>query len=135
MGDRIIAEPTGGAGEAVGANKPITVQDKTAGKDKQEEDKDKRNIGNGPDGGGSKEDDPELEKTEVTNTAWRYPVDTDNNGKYDSFTLYGIYFRSPTRDDVGKFNRPRSPLDARTPPMDDGSLSGACAGAKGTSAS
>ena len=37
--DRIIAEPTGGAGEAVGANKRITVQTKTAGKDKQEEDK------------------------------------------------------------------------------------------------
>ena len=28
MGNIIIAEPTGGAGEAVGANKRITVQDK-----------------------------------------------------------------------------------------------------------
>lgn len=95
------------------------------------------------DGGGIKEDDPELETKEleletkeVSNTAWRFPVDTDNNGKYDSFTLYGFYFRSPTRSDSdGKFNRARSPLDARTPPMDDGSLGGLCEGAKGTSSS
>jgi hypothetical protein len=80
-------------------------------------------------------DDTELEKKEVKNTAWRFPVDTDNNGKFDSFTLYGIYFRSPSRGTNGKFDRARAPLDARTPPMDDGSLSGACAGAKGTSAS
>ncbi|MEM6400971.1 MAG: hormogonium polysaccharide biosynthesis protein HpsA [Cyanobacteria bacterium P01_D01_bin.116] len=76
-----------------------------------------------------------LESREVKNTAWRFPVDTDNNGKYDSFTLYGVYFRSPTRGSDGKFNRPRSPLDARTPPMDDGSLGGLCAGSTGTSAS
>ena len=80
-------------------------------------------------------DEPELERTEVNNTAWRFPVDTDNNGKFDSFTLYGMYFRSPSRGVDGKFDRARAPLDARTPPMDDGSLSGACAGAKGTSAS
>jgi hypothetical protein len=79
--------------------------------------------------------DAPLESREVKNTAWRFPVDTDNNGKYDSFTLYGVYFRSPTRGEDGKFNRPRSPLDARTPPMDDGSLGGLCAGSTGTSAS
>ncbi|MGB3757697.1 MAG: hormogonium polysaccharide biosynthesis protein HpsA [Rivularia sp. (in: cyanobacteria)] len=81
-------------------------------------------------------DNAELEKSEISNTAWRFPVDTDNNGKYDSFTLYGFYFRSPSRSDTdGKFDRARSPLDARTPPMDDGSLGGLCAGAKGTSSS
>ncbi|MEO1185158.1 MAG: hypothetical protein AAFX46_10830, partial [Cyanobacteria bacterium J06636_27] len=51
-------------------------------------------------------DNTELEKKEVSNTAWRFPVDTDNNGKYDSFTLYGFYFRSPSRGDKdGKFDR------------------------------
>ncbi|MBV6627428.1 MAG: hormogonium polysaccharide biosynthesis protein HpsA [Rivularia sp. (in: Bacteria)] len=74
-----------------------------------------------------------LEDKEVANTAWRFPVDTDNNGKYDSFTLYGVFFRSPSRSDDGKFNRARSPLEARTPPMDDGSLGGLCAAARGTS--
>ncbi|MEA5598948.1 hormogonium polysaccharide biosynthesis protein HpsA [Rivularia sp. UHCC 0363] len=77
----------------------------------------------------------ELEKKEVSNTAWRFPVDTDNNGKYDSFTLYSINFRSPSRGSDGKFDRARASLDARTPPMDDGSLGGLCAGAKGTSSS
>ena len=76
----------------------------------------------------------QLENREVSNTAWRFPVDTDNNGKYDSFTLYGVYYRSPTRGTGNRFNRPRNPLDARTPPMQNGSLGG-CAGAKGTSAS
>ena len=80
-----------------------------------------------------REDKESLEERETIKTAWRFPVDTDNNGKYDSFTLYGVYFRSPTRGEDGKFNRPRSPLDARTPPMDDGSLGGLCAAARGTS--
>ncbi len=80
-------------------------------------------------------DETQLERKEIKNTAWRFPVDTDNNGKYDSFTLYTINFRSPSRGADGKFDRARSPLDARTPPMDDGSLSGACAGAKGSSSS
>jgi hypothetical protein len=82
-----------------------------------------------------KGNDLPLEKKEAISTAWRFPVDTDNNGKYDSYTLYSISFRSPTRADDGKFDRNRSPLDARTPPMDDGSLGGLCAAAKGTSAS
>ncbi|MBW4668688.1 MAG: hormogonium polysaccharide biosynthesis protein HpsA [Cyanomargarita calcarea GSE-NOS-MK-12-04C] len=82
-----------------------------------------------------KDNELTLEKKEAISTAWRFPVDTDNNGKYDSYTLYSISFRSPTRADDGKFDRNRSPLDARTPPMDDGSLGGLCAAAKGTSAS
>lgn len=87
------------------------------------------------DGGSIDQGDSEiLESRETIKSAWRFPVDTDNNGKYDSFTLYGVYFRSPTRsDEDGKFNRPRSPLDARTPPMDDGSLGGQCSAARGTS--
>ena len=31
-----------------------------------------------------------LENDETLTTAWKFPVDTDNNGKFDSFTLYGI---------------------------------------------
>ncbi|NJN13197.1 MAG: hypothetical protein HC815_36870, partial [Richelia sp. RM1_1_1] len=85
--------------------------------------------------GGSidQKDDKPLEERETIKSAWRFPVDTDNNGKYDTFTLYGVYFRSPTRGNDGKFNRVRSPLDARTPPMDDGSLGGQCSAARGTS--
>ncbi|MEM1393440.1 MAG: hormogonium polysaccharide biosynthesis protein HpsA [Cyanobacteria bacterium P01_H01_bin.150] len=51
-------------------------------------------------------------------TAWKYPVDTDNNGKYDSYTLYGIYFTNPPTSG-GNPTRARSPLDARTPPMNE----------------
>ncbi len=76
-----------------------------------------------------------LEDDETLNTAWKFPVDTDNNGKFDSFTLYAIYFRSPTRDTSNQFDRARTPLDARTPPMDQSQIGGACAGAIGTSAS
>ncbi|MUL36948.1 hormogonium polysaccharide biosynthesis protein HpsA [Gloeocapsopsis dulcis] len=44
-------------------------------------------------------------------TAWKFPVDTDGNGRFDSYTLYGIYFRSSTAEEA------RNPLQARTPPM------------------
>lgn len=76
-----------------------------------------------------------LEQDETSTTAWRFPADTDNNGKYDSYVLYGIYFRSPTRGNDGQFNRERKPLDARTPPMDNTNVGGNCAAALGTSAS
>lgn len=88
------------------------------------------------DGNGSIRDDPnsDLRIRETNVNAWRFPVDTDNNGRYDSFTLYSILFRSPTRTATG-FNRKRNPLEARTPPMDEGALGGFCAAAAGTSAS
>ncbi|MFN6566344.1 hormogonium polysaccharide biosynthesis protein HpsA [Dendronalium sp. ChiSLP03b] len=54
-----------------------------------------------------------LDTEESLTTAWKYPVDTNNDGKFDSFTLYGVYLRSPSSD------RPRSPLEARTPPMNE----------------
>ncbi|MBV8886102.1 MAG: hormogonium polysaccharide biosynthesis protein HpsA [Chroococcidiopsidaceae cyanobacterium CP_BM_RX_35] len=74
-----------------------------------------------------------LDNDETITTAWRFPVDTDNNGKFDSYTLYGIYLRSPTRDNTtGNFNRVRNPLEARTPPMGQNSLGGQCA--QGTAA-
>lgn len=60
------------------------------------------------------------EDEETLKTAWKYPVDTDNNSKFDSYTLYGIYFRTPTT------NRARTVLEARTPPMDESSFSTQC---------
>jgi len=77
-------------------------------------------------------------ENEAINTAWRYPVDTNNDGLFDSFTLYGIFFRRPPLDPAnnGDFKRVRKPLDARTPPM---SLLGVgkdlCPQGRGTSAS
>lgn len=66
-------------------------------------------------------------------TAWMFPVDTNNNGKFDSYTLYGIYFRTPPITS-GTYSRPRNPLEARTPPMTSGSLSNSCKNSVATSA-
>ncbi|MFP5272233.1 hormogonium polysaccharide biosynthesis protein HpsA [Coleofasciculus sp.] len=75
-----------------------------------------------------------LEERDRVTTAWRFPVDTNGDGLFDSFTIYGIFFRSPAREPDGSFQYARSPLDARTPPMDEGTGSGVCAGAQKTSA-
>jgi hypothetical protein len=81
----------------------------------------------------------ELEKNQSINTAWRYPVDTNNDGNYDTFTLYGIFFRSPQRitsgRNAGEFERARIPLEARTPPMSIGVLKPGCEAAAGNFAS
>ncbi|MEH2324474.1 MAG: hormogonium polysaccharide biosynthesis protein HpsA [Nostoc sp.] len=66
-------------------------------------------------------------------TAWMFPIDTNNNGKFDSYTLYGIYFRTPPITS-GTYSRPRNPLEARTPPMTSGSISSTCKNSQGTSA-
>ncbi|MEG5002509.1 hormogonium polysaccharide biosynthesis protein HpsA [Microcoleus sp. B5-C4] len=71
------------------------------------------------------------EENEALNTAWRYPVDTNNDGIFDTFTLYGIYFRTPR----SVTPRPRRELDARTPPMRTGTTNPACAQGEGTVAS
>ena len=76
-----------------------------------------------------------IEDSETLTNAWKFPVDTDNNGKFDSYTLYGIYFRSPSRNADGKFIRARNPLEARTAPMNGGTTGGQCANATNTSAS
>jgi hypothetical protein len=78
-----------------------------------------------------------VKDNEAINTAWRYAVDTNNNGSVDTYTLYGIYFRTPQRAaDTGDFVRARKPLEARTPPMSlTGLLRPECAAAAGTSAS
>ncbi len=66
-------------------------------------------------------------------SAWMFPIDTDNNGKFDTYTLYGIYFRNPPITS-GTYNRARNPLEARTPPMTSGSVSNGCEDTLGTSA-
>jgi len=74
-------------------------------------------------------------ENEAINTAWRYAVDTDNDQKFDTFTLYGIFSRTPARSNVapnvGDFTRPRRPIEARTPPM-SGNAAPACAKGGGT---
>lgn len=80
-------------------------------------------------GGGINKTDP----NESLTTAWRFPLDTDNNGKYDSYTLYGLYFRNPQPAPGSKTNRARSPLEARSTPMDNASAGGSCGA--GTAAS
>ncbi|GAA6615697.1 hormogonium polysaccharide biosynthesis protein HpsA [Scytonema sp. NUACC26] len=72
-------------------------------------------------------------KTIEMKTAWMYPVDTDNNGKFDSYTLYGIYFKNPPVSN-SKYTRARNPLEARTPPMITGEVSASCEDTVGTSA-
>jgi hypothetical protein len=69
-------------------------------------------------------------ENEALNTAWRYAVDTNNDGKFDTFSLYGIYFRTPK-----SLTRPRKELDARTPPMRTGTINPACTQGEGTVAS
>ncbi|NET46483.1 MAG: hypothetical protein F6K15_33460 [Okeania sp. SIO2B3] len=83
-----------------------------------------------------------LDDDEETQTAWMFPVDTDNDSKYDSYGLYSILFRNPSRyeeqgDNLGEFNRSRNPLEARTPPMlpAGSEANEVCQAAKGTSSS
>ncbi|MTJ12949.1 hypothetical protein FJR11_10170 [Anabaena sp. UHCC 0187] len=80
--------------------------------------------------GNSKIDAPtpttKLSDNETSRTAWKFPVDTDNNGKFDSYNIYGIYFRTPSVETGGKYSRKRNPLEGRTPPMAEVSLDDNC---------
>ncbi|MFN6036378.1 MAG: hormogonium polysaccharide biosynthesis protein HpsA, partial [Dolichospermum sp.] len=58
-------------------------------------------------------------------TAWRFPVDTDSNGKFDSYTLYGIYFKTPPVVN-GQYSRARNALEARNVPVVKGQLDPNC---------
>jgi hypothetical protein len=71
---------------------------------------------------------------EILGSVWRFPIDTDGNGLYDSFGIYSIQFRSPSL--ARQQNRPISVLEARTPPMDESANSNICAqaAAAGTAA-
>ncbi|AFZ20715.1 hormogonium polysaccharide biosynthesis protein HpsA [Allocoleopsis franciscana] len=76
-------------------------------------------------------DDPAKQTLE---TVWKFPVDTDNNGKYDTFTLYGIYFRNPPVETNGTPKRARTPVEARALPQATGT-GGTCAANSGGAAS
>ncbi len=65
---------------------------------------------------------------EALTSAWKYPVDTNNDGLFDSYTLYGIYYRTP------QSNRSRGAVEARTRPMDDGARGAQCESEVATSA-
>jgi hypothetical protein len=71
--------------------------------------------------------------TQTLETVWKFPVDTDNNGKYDTFTLYGIYFRNPPVDNAGKPQRERTPVEARALPQATGA-GGNCGASSGGAA-
>ncbi|MEA5551286.1 hormogonium polysaccharide biosynthesis protein HpsA [Anabaena cylindrica UHCC 0172] len=71
--------------------------------------------------------------TDESLTAWRFPVDTDNNGKFDSYTLYGIYFRNPPLSG-SQYTRARNPLESRTQPMAANNGEAGCEDTFGTSA-
>jgi hypothetical protein len=69
-------------------------------------------------------------------TAWRFPVDTDNNGKFDSYTLYGIYYKNPElNNNKTQYKTKRNPLQARSTPMTFATIGESCENAGGTSAS
>jgi hypothetical protein len=69
-------------------------------------------------------------------TAWQFPVDTDNNGKFDSYTLYGIYYKNPDLNSTNtQYKVKRNPIQARTTPMTFTSIGGNCGTSKVTSAS
>jgi len=62
---------------------------------------------------------------EFISTAWKFPVDTDNNGKFDSLGLYNIVFRTrPPFNSTPTPDRQISPLEARSLPMDESTLNG-----------
>ncbi|WP_066425612.1 hormogonium polysaccharide biosynthesis protein HpsA [Anabaena sp. 4-3] len=81
-------------------------------------------------------DETQLKLTQGSDelrTAWMYPIDTDNNGKFDSYALYGIYFKNPPVSN-GQYTRARNSLEARTPPMTIGTVSSSCGDGQDTSA-
>jgi hypothetical protein len=57
-----------------------------------------------------------LQNYEPLKTAWKFPVDTNNNGKFDSYTLYGIYFKNPPQSNQ-QYVRARNTLEARSLPI------------------
>jgi len=85
--------------------------------------------------------DVDIADQEFINTVWKFPIDTDNNGKFDTFGLYSILFRTrppeladgkdPSSTPPSPPDRPIVPLETRTLPFDESAVSGKCAGASG----
>jgi hypothetical protein len=61
---------------------------------------------------------------EILKTAWQFPIDTDNNGRFDSYTLYGIYYKNPALSGTSFVKR--NPVQARAIPMTITSTGGSC---------
>jgi hypothetical protein len=59
----------------------------------------------------------------TSRTAWRVGLDTDGNGKLDTFGLYSITFRKQNKDNNSTV------LAAKSPPMAEGSLGANCVAA------
>ncbi|MEM1367808.1 MAG: hormogonium polysaccharide biosynthesis protein HpsA [Cyanobacteria bacterium P01_H01_bin.15] len=74
-----------------------------------------------------------LNQDEATNSAWRFPIDTNNNGLYDSFVLYTLALRNPPVQQ-GQFARERVPIDARALPQAQNELQETCNASLNTSA-
>ncbi|PLS67822.1 MAG: hypothetical protein CV045_11405, partial [Cyanobacteria bacterium M5B4] len=91
-----------------------------------------------PDGRIVATSDLDVFDQEFVNSAWKFPIDTDNNGLFDSYGIYSILFRSrPPLLSDGNSTPPNPPdrgvlpIESRTLPFDETSLSGLCAGAAG----
>ncbi|MEQ8467801.1 hormogonium polysaccharide biosynthesis protein HpsA [Coleofasciculus sp. E1-EBD-02] len=78
-------------------------------------------------------DEERLEIEGEGDPVWRFPVDTNNDGKFDSFTYYGIFFKTPL--DEQESARDPQDMEARTPPMDEGTTNKQCTELLATSAS
>jgi hypothetical protein len=76
---------------------------------------------------------PAIDEAKQLKTAWQFPVDTDNNGKFDTYTLYGIYFRNPVPDGVDD-KRARGTTEARALPQNDGQIKRCASGNAGGTA-
>ncbi|MFN5065464.1 MAG: hormogonium polysaccharide biosynthesis protein HpsA, partial [Aphanizomenon sp.] len=61
---------------------------------------------------------------EILKTAWQFPIDTDNNGRFDSYTLYGIYYKNPALSGTSLVKR--NTVQARAIPMTITSAGGNC---------
>jgi hypothetical protein len=66
-----------------------------------------------------------LSSGETSKTAWVFPVDTDNNNKFDSYTFYATYFTNPPKKD-NKYIRARNTLESRTAPINPSNLNRGC---------
>ncbi|WP_228019756.1 hormogonium polysaccharide biosynthesis protein HpsA [Sphaerospermopsis sp. LEGE 08334] len=68
-----------------------------------------------------------INNNQPLKTAWKYPVDTNNNGKFDSYTLYAIYYRNPPKNnDNNQYIRTRNTLEARSTPINHSDLTSKC---------
>jgi len=85
-------------------------------------------TGGAPDGQIRANNVSSIADREYSTTAWKFPIDADGNGKFDSYGLYSIQFRTKPQQATG---RAITPLETRALPMEETALSAACASAGG----